>query len=224
MPKEVVCQAKAAFQALEEIYEQRIKLLTAPQPNEGMKLATAAELRKLRRPPRPRRRGGRSVSSHGGRAISEHQRRIVAAAFLLEDCGEKKPENIVVSLLREQNVRTKSSKVIRTIATYKDAAETRRRTDALIPPENLAEHWLEQLAWLFKFWISVTQVSSGTQKERSLRVLLEAFVKDFVKAATFAVTCAPWRSPGALRIFPTPLWREARFDKPTGPDSLPPGS
>ena len=131
MPEDAVLQAKAGLNALEEKYEERRKLLTATQPNEGMKLAAATELRKLRRLPRPRRRGGRPVTSRGGRAISEHQQRIVAVAYLLEDCGEKNPENIIVSLLREQNVRTKSSKVIRTIATYKAAAETRLRTTPL---------------------------------------------------------------------------------------------
>jgi hypothetical protein len=219
MPEDAVLQAKAGLNALEEKYEERIKLLTAAQPNEEMKLAAAAELRKLRRPPRPRRRGGRPVTSRGGRAISEHQQRIVAVAFLLEDCGEKKPENIIVSLLREQNVRTKSSKVIRTIATYKAAAETRLRTDALILPDNLPEYWLENLAWFYEYWKWKTQTGAGTLGDVSLRVPLEAFVKEFLKAATFAITCPAWRSPGALRMFPTPLWREGRFDKPSGPGS-----
>jgi hypothetical protein len=219
MPEDVISQAEAGLDALEEKYEERMKPFTATQPNKEIKLAAAAELRKLRRPPRPRRGGGRSVSSRGGRAISEHQQRIVAVAFLLEDCGEKKPENIIVSLLREQNVRTKSSKVLRTIATYKAAAETRLRRDAFILPENLPAFWLEQLGWFYQFWRSMTRGVAGTQANSSLQVLLEAFVKDFLNAATFAITCPPWRSPGALRIFPTPLWREGRFDKPSGPGS-----
>ena len=217
MPEVVVAQAREDLHALEEKYEERIKPLTAAQPNKEMKLAAAAELGKLRRPPRPRRGGGRSVSSRGGRAISEHQQRIVAVAFLLEDCSEKNPENIIASLLKEQKVMTNVSKVRRTILTYEGAAETRRRTDAFILPENLPEHWLEQLAWFYEYWKWKTQAGAPIQRDHSLRVLLEAFVKEFVKAATFAITCPPWRSPSALRIFPTLLWREGRFDKPSGP-------
>ncbi len=219
MPEVVVVQAKEGLHALEEKYEERVKVLTAAQPNKEMKLAAAAELRKLRRPPRPRRRGGRPVTSHGGRAISEHQQRIVAVALLLQDCGEENPESIIVSLLREQNLMTNPSKVRRTIATYEAAVETRCRTDAFIFPEKLPEYWLESLAWFYQFWISMTRGVAGTQRDGSLRVLLEAFVRDFLKAATFAVTCAPWRSPSALRKFPTSLWREARFDKPSGSGS-----
>jgi len=219
MPKDVVVEANAGLRALEQKYEERIKLLRAPQPNSEMKLAAAAELRKLGRPRRPRRLGGRSVTLRGGRVISEHHQRIVAVNFLLQDCGEWDPENIIVSLLREQNVRTNSSKVRRTIATYKSAAETLGRTDAFTSPEKLPEYWLERLAWFFQFWRWVTQGVAGTQIDGSLRVFLGPFVRDFLKAATFAVTCPPWRSPSAPRKFPTFLWREARFDKPSGPGS-----
>jgi hypothetical protein len=219
MPKDVVVEANAGLRALEEKYEERIEWLKAAQPNNEMKLAVDAELRKLRRPPRPRRRGGSPVTSGGGRAIGEHQQRIVTVASLLEACGEKNPENIIVSLLREQKVRTNSSKVLRTMATYKAAAETRHRTDAFILPEKLPEYWLERLAWFYEYWKWTAEYVAGTQTDGSTRVLLEAFVRDFLKAATFAVTCAPWRSPSAPRKFPTSLWREARFDKPCGPGS-----
>ena len=219
MPKVVVFQAKADLRALEQKYEERIKLLTAAQPNKEMELAAAVELRKLRRPPRPRRRGGRPVTSRGGRAISEHHRRIVTVAFLLEDCGEENPESIIVCLLREQNVRTNACKVRRTIATYKAAAETRHRTDALIFPQELPEYWLDKLAWFYQYWKWMGEEITGIQKSASLRVLLEAFVKDFLKAATFAVKCDPWRSPSVVRRLPTSLWREARFDKPSGSGS-----
>jgi hypothetical protein len=222
MPEAVVFQADADLYALEVKYDERIKLLNAVQPNKEMKLAAAAELRKLRRSPRPRRRGGRPATSRGGRAISEHQQRIVAVAFLLEACGEKNSESIIVSLLKEQDVRTNSSKVKRTIATYKAAAETRRRIDASIFPEELPEYWLERLAWSYEYWKWTAECVAETQADGSVRVLLEAFVRDFLKAATYAVTCAPWRSPSAPRKFPTSLWREARFDKPSGPGPLPP--
>jgi hypothetical protein len=216
MPKEVVLQANASLHVLEEKYAERIKGLTAAQPNNEMKLAAAAELLKLRQPPRPRRRGGRPVTPDGGRAISEHHQRIVAAAVLLEDCGEKSPEKIIVSLLREQNVMTKPSRVIRTIATYKAAAETRLRTDASIVPKNLPKFWLERLGWFYEFWRSMTQRVVGTRVDGFSQVLLTAFVEDFLKAASFSVICAPWRSPAALRRIPTTLWREGRFDKPCG--------
>jgi hypothetical protein len=219
MPKEAFAQANANLYVLEKKYAERIKVLTAAQSNREMKLATAAELLKLRKPPRPRRRGGRPVTPGGGRAISEHQQRIVAVAVLLEDCGEQNPEKIIVSLLKEQNVSTTSTKVKRTIATYKDAARSRRRTDAFIAPENLPEFWVERLGWFYQFWKSMTQRVAGARVDGSPQVLLAAFVEEFLKAASFAVTCPPWRSPAVPRSFPTFLWREGRSDKPRGPGS-----
>ena len=219
-PEDVVLQTKAGLQALEEKYEERIKLLTAPQPNKEMKVAATAELMRLRQTPRPRRRGGRPVTSRGGRAISEHQQRIVAVAFLLEDCGEANPEKVIVSLLRDLNMNTKPSKVIRTVATYKDAAETRTRTDAFIIPEDLLDSWLEWLGRFYQFWRLMTRGIAGTRGDGSLQGSLEAFVKDFLKSATYSVTCPPWRWPSPPTGIPTFLWREGRFDKPFGPRYL----
>lgn len=221
LPEDVVRQAEAGLRALEKKYEERIQPLTvtAAQSNNEKKLAAAAELGRLRQSPRPWRRGGKPVTSGGGRAISEHHQRIVAVAFLLQDCGERNPEEIIVSLLREQNVRTKPSKVIRTIETYGDAAETRVRADAFIVPKRLPEFWLERLGWFYEFWRSMNQRVARAQQDYSLQEPLEAFVRDFLKAATYSVTCAPWRWPSPPRSFPTFLRREGRFDKPCGPRS-----
>ncbi len=51
MPREVVVQADASLHVLEEKYAERIRVLTATQPNTQMKSAADAELRKLRQPP-----------------------------------------------------------------------------------------------------------------------------------------------------------------------------
>ena len=100
---------------------------------------------------------------------------------------------------------TNSSKVKRTLATFKAAAGIRRRTDAFIDPENLSEYWLEQLGIFYQFWRSVTQRVASRRVDGSPQVLLAAFVEEFLKAASFAVTCAPWRSActsKALSHFP----------------------
>jgi hypothetical protein len=56
----------------------------------------------------------------------------------------------------------KPSKVIRTIATQKDAAEARTRTGAFIIPKNLLDFWLEWLGRFYQFRRLMTRSTAGT--------------------------------------------------------------